>query len=326
MNTLCHSLLASLMITFFLFGPAEARTVYLKDGAILQAESAWRSDGKVTVLVNHEAEVTFSEGEVNLKKTFPKHAIRKKSLHRLKKAAKAPVMAGMSSASAPTSRQLPVSNPASSAKKEGSGPVDAVKNQMPSPGKTSLSVSATPSVTAQGQTKPLPDKPSLPQPASNSSGSAPPPVTTSAAPAQPVPPTAPESVTFPVKHPLPGTPLFDKNMAALPTATIFGIVAGAILLIVLLIVSFWKVFEKAGQAGWKSLIPIYNYVVFLNIIDRPVWWVILLFVPVVSFIILIIMHIDLAKRFGKGALYGLGLCLLPFIFFPLLAFGDATYE
>ena len=107
---------------------------------------------------------------------------------------------------------------------------------------------------------------------------------------------------------------------------IFGISAGVLLLIVLMSVSLWKVYEKAGQAGWKSLIPIYNYVVFLNMIDKPVWWVILLFVPLVSVVILIIMHIELAKRFSKGALYGLGLCFLPIIFFPLLAFGDATYD
>jgi hypothetical protein len=325
MNTLCHSLLASLMMTFFLFGPAEARTVYLKDGAILQARSVWRSDGKVTVLVNHETEVTFSEGEVNLKKTFPIHPVRRKPSSRAKRSAKVPVMAEMSSASAPASGHIPVSNPASSAKKESYGPVTAVKNQVPAPGKASPPVSVTPSKTAQGQTTQMPGLPATPQPASKSSGSAPAPVTTTAAYAQPVPPPAPEAVTSAVKHPLPGKLLPNKNIPALPKATIFGMVAGVILLILLLIVSFWKLFVKAGQAGWKSLIPIYNYVVFLNIIVRPVWWVILLFVPIVSFIILIIMHIDLAKRFGKGALYGLGLCLLPFIFFPLLAFGDATY-
>jgi hypothetical protein len=203
----------------------------------------------------------------------------------------------MSSAKAPASGQLPVSNASSSAKKESSSPVETVKIQVPAP----------------------------PPPPAKSSSSAPAPVTTTAAYAQPVPLPAPEAIVSPVKHPLPGTPLLDKSMPALPKAAIFGIVAGAVLLFVLLIVSLWKVFEKAGQAGWKSLIPIYNYVVFLNIIVRPVWWVILLFVPIVSFIVIIVMHVDLAKRFGKGALFGLGLCLLPFIFFPLLAFGDATY-
>jgi len=326
MNTLCCSMLASIMITFFLIGPAEARTVYLKDGAILQAESARRSGGKVTVLVNHEAEVTFSVGEVNLKKTFPKHPVRKKPSSRAKRTEKVPVMTGMSSAKAPSSGQIPVSNASSSAKKESSSPVETVKIQVSAPGKVSSPVSAAPSVTAQGQAQKMPDLPAAPPPASKSSSSAPAPVTTTAAYAQSVPMPAPEAIVSPVKHPLPGTPLHDKSIPALPKATIIGIVAGAALLVVLLIVSLWKVFEKAGQAGWKSLIPIYNYVVFLNIIVRPVWWVILLFVPIVSFIIIIVMHVDLAKRFGKGALYGLGLCLLPFIFFPLLAFGDATYE
>ena len=72
--------------------------------------------------------------------------------------------------------------------------------------------------------------------------------------------------------------------------------------------------------------PIYNLFVLLKIVGRPAWWVLLFFVPLVSFIAAIIVCIDLAKSFGKSAGFGLGLALLGFIFGPSLAFGSATYE
>ena len=96
--------------------------------------------------------------------------------------------------------------------------------------------------------------------------------------------------------------------------------------ILLLIASFWKVFTKAGQAGWKSLIPIYNLFVMLQIAGCPGWWLLMFFIPVVNIYFLVVMHIRLAEKFGKSALYGFALCFLGFIFFPLLAFGPATYE
>ena len=87
----------------------------------------------------------------------------------------------------------------------------------------------------------------------------------------------------------------------------------------------WRVYTKAGKPGWAVLVPIYNLVVFLQIINRPLWWIVLFFVPVVNFVVAIIMVIDLAKSFGKGVGFGLGLLFLGIIFYPLLAFGDAEY-
>ena len=100
----------------------------------------------------------------------------------------------------------------------------------------------------------------------------------------------------------------------------------ALAVAILIIVSLWKVFEKAGKPGWASIIPIYNFVVLVQIAGKPVWWVLLLFIPFVGIIVAILIHIELAKKFGKEALFGLGLAFLPFIFFPILAFGDAKYE
>jgi hypothetical protein len=96
-------------------------------------------------------------------------------------------------------------------------------------------------------------------------------------------------------------------------------------ILVLVIVAMWKVFTKAGQPGWAVLIPIYNAYVLCKIAGKPGWWVILLFIPLVNFVIAIILAIGVANNFGKGAGFGIGLAFLPMIFYPILAFGDATY-
>jgi hypothetical protein len=94
---------------------------------------------------------------------------------------------------------------------------------------------------------------------------------------------------------------------------------------VLMIISAWKVFEKAGKPGWACLIPIYNLIVMLEIVDRPWWWLFLLLIPLVNMVFAVILCVDLAKAFGQGAAFGIGLLLLGFIFYPILAFGDASY-
>ncbi len=105
---------------------------------------------------------------------------------------------------------------------------------------------------------------------------------------------------------------------------IFWIIYIAVLLF--MIIAMWKVFTKAGQPGWAILIPIYNLYVMCKIAGRPGWWVILFFIPLVNFIIIIIICLDIAKHFGQGAGFGIGLLLLPFIFYPILGFGSATYQ
>ncbi len=107
-----------------------------------------------------------------------------------------------------------------------------------------------------------------------------------------------------------------------------GLIGGLLYIgiIVLVIASLWKVFVKAGQDGWKAIIPIYNLYVLLQIVGRPGWWLILMLIPIVNLIVGIIVYIDLAKSFGKGVGFGIGLLLLGIIFLPILAFGDATYQ
>jgi hypothetical protein len=98
-------------------------------------------------------------------------------------------------------------------------------------------------------------------------------------------------------------------------------------LIVLMVVSLWKIFVKAGRPGWAAIIPIYQTYIQLKIVNRPGWWLLLMFIPFVNIVILIITSIDLAKAFGKSTAFGvLALAFFPFIGYPMLAFGDAQYQ
>jgi hypothetical protein len=92
---------------------------------------------------------------------------------------------------------------------------------------------------------------------------------------------------------------------------------------VFMLVSYWKVFVKAGMPGWACLIPIYNAYVWLKIAGKPWWWLLLMLIPLVNVVFFILANIGAAERFGKGAGFGFGLSFLPFIFFPILAFGDS---
>jgi len=107
----------------------------------------------------------------------------------------------------------------------------------------------------------------------------------------------------------------------------FGGVMGFVYLIVLVvyIVALWKVFEKAGEAGWKCLIPIYNIIILLKIVGKPWWWLILMFIPLVNIIILIIVYYELSKSFGHGWGFALGLIFLSVIFLMILGFGQDRY-
>jgi hypothetical protein len=100
----------------------------------------------------------------------------------------------------------------------------------------------------------------------------------------------------------------------------------SLLIALLMIVAMWKVFTKAGQPGWASIIPIYNLYIWCKIVGRPWWWILLMLITFVNFIILIILCIDTAKSFGKGAGFGIGLALLGIIFWPILGFGSAHYQ
>ncbi len=109
-------------------------------------------------------------------------------------------------------------------------------------------------------------------------------------------------------------------------------VASAIVLVIeltllaLILVSWWVMFTRAGKPGWAAIIPIYNAIVILEIIGKPIWWIIFLFIPCVNIIFSILVNVELAEVFGNGTGFAVGLILLPFIFIPMLASGDAKYQ
>tara|TARA_B100000945_G_scaffold300085_1_gene281325 strand:+ start:114 stop:461 length:348 start_codon:yes stop_codon:yes gene_type:complete len=99
-----------------------------------------------------------------------------------------------------------------------------------------------------------------------------------------------------------------------------------IAIILLLIISQWKIFTKANKPGWASLIPIYNGLVLLQIIGKPWWWLLLFLIPFVNLIFAIWMTNLLSKSFGKDEGFTIGLILLPIIFLPILGLGSAKYS
>jgi len=97
-------------------------------------------------------------------------------------------------------------------------------------------------------------------------------------------------------------------------------------IIVFVFAGVWKTFTKAGQPGWAAIIPIFNLYVLIKTAGRPGWWLLLFIIPLVNIVMVFIVAIDVAKAFGKGTGFGIGLALLGFIFYPILGFGDATYQ
>lgn len=116
------------------------------------------------------------------------------------------------------------------------------------------------------------------------------------------------------------------------TLTVLAIVGLA--LIILIVAALWKIFQKANQPGWAAIVPIYNQYILLKIIGRPWWWLLIIigasFIPVIGSVIVLVVSIilanDTAKSFGKGTGTTVLLVLLPFVGYPMLAWGDAKYQ
>ena len=93
-------------------------------------------------------------------------------------------------------------------------------------------------------------------------------------------------------------------------------------IVVLVLASFWKLYEKAGKPGWAAIIPIYSTLVMLEIIHKPWWWLILMFIPYIGFIWSIWAFVLFIKSYGKSTGYAIGAMFLPFIFLPMMAFDE----
>lgn len=92
------------------------------------------------------------------------------------------------------------------------------------------------------------------------------------------------------------------------------------------IYSWWKIFRKAGRPGWYAIIPFFNIYIYLKIAGMSGWTMFLLIIPIISLLPMIYLQHRIAKNFGKGVGFSLGLILIPIIFVPVLAFDDSVYR
>lgn len=119
----------------------------------------------------------------------------------------------------------------------------------------------------------------------------------------------------------------ETQTATAEGAAVSGVVTIIyVALIVLSIVAMWKMFAKAGKPGWACIIPIYNTVVLIQIAGKPVWWIILFFIPFVNIVVSIMVLAGVSQKFGRGIGTTLGLIFFPVIFMMILGFGSAEYE
>jgi hypothetical protein len=116
----------------------------------------------------------------------------------------------------------------------------------------------------------------------------------------------------------------NNNAAGAAGGAVILLIQLAILVVV--IAGLWKTFTKAGHAGWLAIIPIVNLYFLCKIAGRPGWWLILFLIPIVNIVVTAILCNDIAKSFGKGILFAVGLFFLAPIFYCILGFGSAQYQ
>lgn len=89
----------------------------------------------------------------------------------------------------------------------------------------------------------------------------------------------------------------------------------------------WKLYEKAGRKSWEAAIPVYNSIVLMKIIDRPTWWTVLLFIPIVNLIMFPVIWVETLRAFGKKSQIdtALGVITLGFYIYYVNYAQDVTY-
>ena len=80
----------------------------------------------------------------------------------------------------------------------------------------------------------------------------------------------------------------------------------------------WKLYVKAGRKAWEAFVPFITVSSFMKILNRPTWWVALLFLPVISLIMLIVIWVETARSFGKNTTTDTVLSILTLGFYSLL--------
>lgn len=98
-----------------------------------------------------------------------------------------------------------------------------------------------------------------------------------------------------------------------------------ILAAVLIIIAQWMIYKKMGHEGWEGIIPFYNTYVLCDILYGKPWNFLLLLIPFYNIYYVFKLSIDFAHAFGRTSGFGVGMVFLPYIFYPILGFGDSVY-
>lgn len=329
MGTLIRNKVLVLWVWLMLPGVCLAKQVYLQDGGIVECQSIRRQGDLIVVQVNRDTVVEFERSEIDLRHTRldsgkkPRRAGHKKahgavlSPGAVKLASAA--VAGESPVTPPAASATPVAKPAQPAPVPAAKPAqpDLVSAATPPP-------ASTPAPAAKEEPRHEPAAITSPEPAAPQSKDEVEKLRKQAAEmmAEAIQKKDAEMMKKAMELQRSAIPQKDVQGSGMSIRYLF------ILLVVclLIVVSMWVVFEKGGEAGWKSLVPIYNMYVLMMICEKPGWWFLLLLIPFVGAVFYLLAMLALAERFGRGALFGIGLTFLPMCFFPLLAFGGSQAE
>ena len=318
-----------------LAGISFAKQVFLKDGSILECESFWRRNGEVVVKVNRDVVLYFTRSEVDLGKTFREASRRaapaKRSQGQGKHTQAAPA-AGVPNLGVQAAASADGTNTAPASAQVTAQAALPEKQEVPAAPKAAPVAASAPAATDVVQPEPAADSSAGRGPVSQADLER---RTRENAQlmAEAIKKQDPELMKQAVEaqkslvqqqkeaqrnagktgQPLKEPPWF-KYLLMLAFSGI------------LIIVSMWFIFRKAGESGFKSIVPFYNFYVLMEISGKPGWWFILLFVPVVGLAIQLLAMLSLAEEFGRSAAFAVGMIFLPMFFFPMLAFGESKYE
>ena len=130
-------------------------------------------------------------------------------------------------------------------------------------------------------------------------------------------------------------PSSSYDVAAASTAILGALMVYMVIILAIAIVqviAMWKIFTKAGEKGWKAIIPIYNFVILFKISSLSPWLILVYFAAIIPFIGWIapialnaVLSYKLAKSFGKDGGWAVGLYFLAPIFYMILGFGQSEY-
>ncbi|HBA87135.1 MAG TPA: hypothetical protein DCZ75_03845 [Geobacter sp.] len=317
-----------------LSGVSFAKQVFLEDGSVLDCESFWRRNGQLVVKVNRDIVLEFAPGEVDLRKTLQQ--AKRKTPHVKRKSPRAKHPKGASAVGVPASAAQAAAGPDQANPVQPSAPVPAPAAATMAAKAAPAPPTAVPVAAAEPAARPEPEPAASPAPA---------PVLDKAelerrtkenvemmAEAirkndQELMKKAVEAQKTLVQQQTQAQKKAPDAASGAPKPEppwfkYFLMLAFSGLLI---IIAMWVIFQKAGHSGVKSIIPVYNFYVLMQISGKPGWWCFLLFVPLVGFAIQLLAMLSLAEKFRRSAAFGVGLLLLPVFFFPLLAFGGSKY-